>query len=130
MASDRYSAVGKRKSSIARVFLNSGKGKIIVNKRDFETYFGRVYQRKLVEQPLSLVDQMGKFDVMVNVRGGGLTGQACAVRHGISKILAQMSDEFKPVLKRAGLLTRDARVKERKKYGLRGARAAFQFSKP
>ncbi len=101
----------------------------MVNKRDFETYFGRVSQRKLVEQPLILVDQMGKFDIMVNVRGGGLTGQAGAVRHGISKILAQMSDEFKPVLKRAGMLTRDARVKERKKYGLRGARRAFQFSK-
>lgn len=129
MASDIYSATGKRKSSVARVFLNPGKGKIIVNKRDFETYFGRVSQRKLVEQPLTLVDQIGKFDIKVNVRGGGLTGQAGAVRHGISKILVQMSDEFKPVLKRAGLLTRDARVKERKKYGLRGARRAFQFSK-
>ena len=106
-----------------------GKGKIVVNKRDYEDYFGRINQRKLISQPIELLELGGKYDILANVRGGGLTGQAGAIRHGIARALVQANVEHKPVLKRAGLLTRDARVKERKKYGLRGARRAFQFSK-
>lgn len=124
-----YSAVGRRKSSVARVRLTAGKGTITVNKRNYEDYFGRLSQRTLLKEPLELVKVTKKFDVHANVSGGGLTGQAGAIRHGIARALADMDTEFKPVLKKAGLLTRDSRVKERKKYGLRGARRAFQFSK-
>ena len=124
-----YSATGRRKSSVARVRVKPGKGKISINGRDFENYFGRTTQRKLVTQPLQLLELEKKYDVLANVRGGGLNGQAGAVRHGISRAFVEISEDHRPVLKKAGFLTRDARVKERKKYGLRGARAAFQFSK-
>ncbi len=124
-----YSAVGKRKTSVARVRLIPGKGNIIVNKREFDSYFGRVSNRLLVLEPFKLLELDKKYDVIVNVRGGGLSGQAGAIRHGISRALLNVADDYKPTLKKAGLLTRDARKKERKKYGLRGARKAFQFSK-
>jgi len=124
-----YSAVGKRKRSIARIRLIPGKGNIIVNKREFDSYFGRVSNKIHVREPLKLLDLEKKYDVIANVNGGGLTGQAGAIRHGISKALLDVNADYKPTLKKAGLLTRDARVKERKKYGLRGARRAFQFSK-
>lgn len=126
---DSYSAVGKRKSAIARVRLLPGRGKILVNKRDYEHYFGRVSQRRLIREPIDLLKLKDEYDIMANVRGGGLSGQAGAIRHGIARALVRVNPEYKPQLKRAGLLTRDARVKERKKYGLRGARRAFQFSK-
>jgi len=124
-----YSAVGRRKSSVARVQLNPGNGKIIVNKLDYEDYFGRISQKNLIMQPINLLEINGKYDILANVKGGGLTGQAGAIRHGIARALVQISSDYRPNLKGAGLLTRDARVKERKKYGLRGARRAFQFSK-
>lgn len=124
-----YSAVGRRKSAVARVHLKPGKGKIIVNRRHYQDYFGRITQRQLITQPIDLLEVNGKFDVLANVRGGGLTGQAGAIRHGIARALIQISPDYKPELKKAGFLTRDSRVKERKKYGLRGARRAFQFSK-
>jgi len=124
-----YSAVGRRKSAVARVHLRPGDGKIIVNKRDFENYFGRISQRQLITQPIDLLNISGKYDILANVRGGGLSGQAGAIRHGISRALLKISPDYKPELKKSGLLTRDARIKERKKYGLRGARRAFQFSK-
>lgn len=123
------SAVGRRKSSVARVRLTAGKGNITVNKRNYEDYFGRLSQRTLLKEPLDLVKVDKKFDVYANVTGGGLSGQAGAIRHGIARALVKLDGEFKPVLKKAGLLRRDSRVKERKKYGLRGARRAFQFSK-
>jgi small subunit ribosomal protein S9 len=124
-----YSAVGKRKTSIARIRLIPGKGKIVVNKRDFDSYFGRVSNKNHARKPLKLLELDKKYDVIANVNGGGLTGQAGAIRHGISKALLDVNADYKPTLKKAGLLTRDARKKERKKYGLRGARKAFQFSK-
>ena len=124
-----YSAVGKRKRSIARIRLIPGKGNIIVNKREFDSYFGRVSNKIHVREPLKLLDLEKTYDVIANVNGGGLTGQAGAIRHGISKALLDVNADYKPTLKKAGLLTRDARIKERKKYGLRGARRAFQFSK-
>ncbi|MFQ6676025.1 MAG: 30S ribosomal protein S9 [Fidelibacterota bacterium] len=124
-----YLAVGRRKASVARVRLTPGKGDIRVNGKNHEDYFGRLSQRTLVGEPLELVKVAKKFDVVANVKGGGLSGQAGAIRHGIARALVQVDDQFKPVLKKAGLLTRDSRVKERKKYGLRGARRAFQFSK-
>ena len=124
-----YIGVGRRKSSVARIRMRPGEGKIIVNRRSLEDYFGRISQRKLVLQPLELVELDKKYDIFANVRGGGLSGQAGAIRHGISRVLVQLNPDFKPILKKAGLLTRDPREKERKKYGLRGARRAFQFSK-
>ena len=124
-----YSAVGRRKSAVARIHLQPGKGKIIVNKHKYEDYFGRVSQRQMVSEPIDLLNVQGEYDIKVNVRGGGLSGQASAIRHGISRALVKFNSDFKPELKKAGFLTRDARIKERKKYGLRGARRAFQFSK-
>jgi len=106
-----------------------GEGRIIVNKRDFEDYFPRETLRLMVLQPFKLTDTLGKFDVLVNVRGGGVSGQAGAIRHGISRALVAYNADLRPILKKAGLLTRDARKKERKKYGQRGARARFQYSK-
>jgi small subunit ribosomal protein S9 len=106
-----------------------GEGRIIVNKRDFEDYFPRETLRLMVLQPFKLTDTLGKFDVLVNVRGGGVSGQAGAIRHGISRALVAYNPDLRPILKKAGLLTRDARKKERKKYGQRGARARFQYSK-
>ena len=132
MAKDtsRFYGTGRRKSSIARVYLMPGTGKITVNKRDIDTYFGLETLKVVVRQPLELTNTLDKFDVLVNVHGGGFTGQAGAIRHGISRALLQAdSEEYRPLLKKAGFLTRDPRMKERKKYGLKGARRAPQFSK-
>jgi small subunit ribosomal protein S9 len=126
----QFHATGKRKSSVARVWMRPGEGRILVNGRPADEYFPREAWRVAVQQPLAVTETRGQFDVLVNVCGGGLTGQAEAVRHGIARALLEVqSDKFRDPLKRAGLLTRDAREKERKKYGQRGARARFQFSK-
>lgn len=127
MAAD-INAVGRRKKAIARVRLVPGKGDIIINKRELDDYFGLETLKMSVRQPLVLVNVTG-FDVLVNVVGGGLTGQAGAIRHGISRALCKANPELRPELKKAGFLTRDPRMKERKKYGLKGARRAPQFSK-
>ena len=132
MAKDtsRFYGTGRRKSSIARVYLMPGTGKITVNKRDIDTDFGLETLKVVVRQPLELTNTLDKFDVLVNVHGGGFTGQAGAIRHGISRALLQAdSEEYRPLLKKAGFLTRDPRMKERKKYGLKAARRAPQFSK-
>tara|TARA_S200000501_G_scaffold251150_1_gene235378 strand:+ start:808 stop:1209 length:402 start_codon:yes stop_codon:yes gene_type:complete len=119
---------GRRKTSIARVKISTGKTKFMINGKDYKSYFGRIVDQKLIEQPFDVIKTFD-YEINVNVRGGGLTGQAGAIRHGISRALVEINDEFKLPLKKAGMLTRDAREKERKKYGLRGARRAFQFSK-
>ena len=124
------SGTGRRKKSIARVYLTSGKGEITVNKRSIDDYFGLETLKTIVRQPLTATDTLGKFDVKVTVHGGGFSGQAGAIRHGISRALLEVdSDEYRPILKKAGFLTRDPRMKERKKYGLKAARRAPQFSK-
>ncbi len=128
MAND-FNAVGRRKKAVARVRLVPGEGKIIVNKRDIENYFGLETLKMTVRQPLVLTNVGGSFDVLVNVNGGGLSGQAGAIRHGISRALCKANPELRPALKAAGFLTRDPRMKERKKYGLKAARRAPQFSK-
>ena len=128
MAND-FNAVGRRKSAVARVRLVPGEGKILVNKRDIDDYFGLETLKMTVRQPMNLVNVGGSFDVLVNVRGGGLTGQAGAIRHGISRALCKVIPELRAALKKAGFLTRDPRMKERKKYGLKAARRAPQFSK-
>ena len=125
----KFYGTGRRKSSIARVFLTAGTGKITINKRDIDEYFGLETLKVVVRQPLTLTGTADKFDINVNVHGGGFTGQAGAIRHGLSRALLQYSDELRPVLKKAGFLTRDPRMKERKKYGLKAARRAPQFSK-
>ena len=122
-------ATGRRKKSVARVRLVDGTGKITINKRDIDDYFGLDTLKQIVRQPLVLTETEGKFDVFVNVDGGGLSGQAGAIRHGIARSLVKLDEEYKKVLKTAGLLTRDPRMKERKKYGLHKARRAVQFSK-
>ena len=122
-------ATGRRKSALARVRLVTGNGKITINKRDIEEYFGLDTLKQIVRQPLVLANATEKFDVIVTVNGGGISGQAGAIRHGIARALVKFSEENKPVLKTAGLLTRDPRMKERKKYGLHKARKAVQFSK-
>jgi len=122
-------ATGRRKQAVARVWLQPGTGKIAINNRTLEDYFGRETSRMVFRQALELTETSGRFDVFVNVRGGGLSGQADAIRHGISRSLIKIDPAFRPALKKAGYLTRDARAKERKKYGQRGARARFQFSK-
>ena len=128
--SANYYGTGRRKKSIARVYLVSGKGNITINKRSIDEYFGLETLKVIVRQPLVATETTDKFDVVVTVRGGGTTGQAGAIRHGISRALLQAdSDEYRPVLKKAGYLTRDPRMKERKKYGLKKARRAPQFSK-
>ncbi len=124
-----YSAVGRRKKAIARVRLIPGEGNIIINKRSLDDYFGLETLKTVVRQPLALTDTQSKFDVLVNVDGGGYTGQAGAVRHGIARALVKADEDLKPAIKRAGFLTRDPRMKERKKYGLKAARRAPQFSK-
>ena len=125
-----FASVGKRKTSIARVYLDdNGTGEIIINHRSLTEYFKRPTSRMMVEQALALTQTLGKVNIRVNVIGGGLTGQAGAIRHGITRALLVMNPELRPVLKSAGLVTRDARIKERKKYGLRSARARYQFSK-
>ena len=120
---------GRRKSSVARVRLYSGEGKVIINGRSIDEYFGLDTLKLIVRQPLVLTATEGKYDVICTVAGGGVTGQAGAIRHGISRALLQAGDELRPVLKKAGFLTRDPRMKERKKYGLKAARRAPQFSK-
>jgi len=122
-------ATGRRKHAVARVWLQPGSGKIAINDRSLEQYFGRETSRMVFRQALELTETSGQFDVFVNVRGGGLSGQADAIRHGISRSLIKIDPAHRPSLKKAGYLTRDARQKERKKYGQRGARARFQFSK-
>ena len=129
MAKDKMHAVGKRKTAIARVWLKPGSGEIVINKRPMGAYYTRPTLHMLVTQPLELTDTAGKYDVFVNVVGGGLAGQAGAIRHGISRILAESSEDFHKILKKSGLLTRDSRKKERKIYGRPSARARFQFSK-
>ncbi len=125
----KYYGTGRRKSSVARVYLVPGKGNVTINKRSMDDYFGLDTLKFVVKQPLVLTNTEAKFDVLVNVRGGGFTGQAGAIRHGISRALLQVDADNRPALKAAGFLTRDARMKERKKYGLKGARRAPQFSK-
>ena len=127
--SNRFYGTGRRKKSIARVYVTPGTGKITINKRDIDEYFGMETLKVVVRQPLEAVQATDKFDVLVNVHGGGFTGQAGAIRHGISRALLQADPENRPVLKKAGFLTRDPRMKERKKYGLKAARRAPQFSK-
>ncbi|MBQ1916320.1 MAG: 30S ribosomal protein S9 [Lachnospiraceae bacterium] len=129
MATAKYYGTGRRKSSVARVYLVPGTGKVTINKEDMDKYFGLETLKVIVRQPLELTGTADKFDVLVNVRGGGYTGQAGAIRHGISRALLTVDEEYRPVLKKAGFLTRDPRMKERKKYGLKKARRAPQFSK-
>ena len=125
----RYYGTGRRKKSIARVYLAPGTGKITINKRDIDDYFGLETLKVIVRQPLAATDTTDKFDILVNVKGGGYTGQAGAIRHGISRALLQADADYRPTLKKEGFLTRDPRMKERKKYGLKAARRAPQFSK-
>ena len=129
MANTKYYGTGRRKSSVARVYLVPGTGKITVNKRDIDEYFGLETLKVIVRQPLTVTETADKFDVLVNVKGGGYTGQAGAIRHGVARALLQADNDYRPVLKAAGFLTRDPRMKERKKYGLKAARRAPQFSK-
>ncbi len=129
MSAKSYYATGKRKTSIARVWLKEGNGNCVVNKRNFDDYFALDMLKRIIMQPFDVTDKKGKFDLYINVNGGGIAGQAGAVRHGISKALAEYDEELKPILKKAGFLTRDGRVKERKKYGQPGARKRFQYSK-
>ncbi|MBE5799608.1 MAG: 30S ribosomal protein S9 [Clostridiales bacterium] len=129
MAQVQYQAVGRRKKAIARVRLIPGEGKIVINGRDIDNYFGLETLKMTVRQPLVLTSLEGRYDVLVNVYGGGLSGQAGAIRHGISRALIKADPELRPAVKKAGFLTRDPRMKERKKYGLKAARRAPQFSK-
>lgn len=125
----QYRGTGRRKKAIARVRLVPGTGKIVINKRNLEDYIKYETLRVLVKEPLMITDTMGQYDVLVSVKGGGYTGQAGAIRHGVSRALLQVDSELRPILKKAGFLTRDPRMKERKKYGLKKARRASQFSK-
>ena len=129
MAQVQYQAVGRRKKAIARVRLIPGEGKIVINGRDIDNYFGLETLKMTVRQSLALTSLEGRYDVLVNVYGGGLSGQAGAIRHGISRALIKADPELRPAVKKAGFLTRDPRMKERKKYGLKAARRAPQFSK-
>ena len=129
MANTKYYGTGRRKSSVARVYLTPGTGKITINKTDIDEYFGLETLKVVVRQPFNATDTLDKFDVQVNVKGGGYTGQAGAIRHGIARALLEADAEYRPALKAAGFLTRDPRMKERKKYGLKSARRAPQFSK-
>lgn len=129
MAKVQYCGTGRRKKSIARVRLIPGEGKIIINDRNIDDYFGLETLKVAVRQPLELTETLGKFDVVAKVNGGGFGGQAGAIRHGIARALLKADEGFRPLLKKAGFLTRDPRMKERKKYGLKGARRAPQFSK-
>jgi small subunit ribosomal protein S9 len=122
-------ATGKRKTAIARVWMKDGSGVFTINNRNFDDYFTRDVLKKIIQQPLEITNQMGKFDFYINVGGGGIAGQADAVKHGISRALCEFDAELRPALKKAGFLTRDSRMKERKKYGQPGARKRFQFSK-
>lgn len=129
MSNVKFYGTGRRKKSIARVYLTPGTGKITINKRDIDEYLGLETLKLIVRQPLAATETADKFDVLVNVHGGGFSGQAGAIRHGISRALLRADAEYRPVLKKAGYLTRDPRMKERKKYGLKAARRAPQFSK-
>ena len=124
-----FYGTGRRKHSVARVRVYAGTGKIVINDREIDDYFGLETLKLIVRQPLELTDTVGKFDIVCRVAGGGVTGQAGAIRHGLSRALLQYNEELRPELKKAGFLTRDPRMKERKKYGLKGARRAPQFSK-
>ena len=126
---EKMYATGRRKEAVARVWIWPGEGKITVNNRDIDQYFGRATSKLVLRQALEVVEQLDKVDVNVNVNGGGLTGQAGAIRHGLARALSKLNPEFRPVLKRAGFITRDPRAVERKKYGQPGARKRFQFSK-
>lgn len=129
MMEKRFYATGKRKTAIARIYMKEGAGTITVNKRTFDDYFTRASLKMLIQQPLDIVGKRGQFDFYVNVRGGGMAGQAGAVKHGISKVLVEYDPEMRSMLKKVGFLSRDSRIKERKKYGQPGARKRFQFSK-
>ena len=129
MATTKYYGTGRRKSSVARVYLVPGTGKITINKRDIDEYLGLETLKVVVRQPLVATETLDKYDVIVNVHGGGFTGQAGAIRHGITRALIKSDENLKPELKAAGFVTRDSRMKERKKYGLKKARKASQFSK-
>ena len=124
-----FYGTGRRKKSVARVRVYAGSGKITINNRDIDDYFGLETLKLIVRQPLALTGTADKFDIVCNVQGGGVTGQAVAIRHGLSRALLQYDENLRPALKKAGFLTRDPRMKERKKYGLKGARRAPQFSK-
>ena len=128
-ATAKYYGTGRRKKSIARVYLMPGKGQITINKRDIDNYFGLDTLKLIVRQPLAATETADKYDAVITVRGGGTTGQAGAIRHGIARALLQVDADYRPTLKKAGFLTRDPRMKERKKYGLKAARRAPQFSK-
>ncbi|MFH1691476.1 MAG: 30S ribosomal protein S9 [Candidatus Omnitrophota bacterium] len=125
----KFKATGRRKEAAARIEIVAGEGKVLVNKRSFESYFTRETDRILVNQPFVATDTVGKYDVRASVMGGGLTGQAGAIRHGISRILSTLENEYKLILRKGGFLTRDPRTKERKKYGQKGARKRFQWTK-
>jgi small subunit ribosomal protein S9 len=129
VAKAKFYGTGRRKKSVARVYLTAGTGNITINGRDIDEYLGLETLKVIVRQPLVLTETEGKFDVMINVKGGGYTGQAGAIRHGISRALLEADADYRPALKKAGYLTRDPRMKERKKYGLKAARRAPQFSK-
>ena len=129
MAVTQYYGTGRRKSSVARVYLRPGNGKITINKKDIDSYFGQDILKMIIMQPLTATESTEKFDVYVNVQGGGYSGQAGAIKHGIARALLNVDPEFRTVLKKAGYLTRDPRMKERKKYGLKAARRAPQFAK-
>ncbi|NCO50739.1 MAG: 30S ribosomal protein S9 [Deltaproteobacteria bacterium] len=129
MAEQKYYATGRRKSSTARVWIKPGSGVIVINKRPLDEYFGRETSKMVVRQPFDVTQNVDKFDVCVNVSGGGASGQAGAIKHGITRALLVADGELRGTLKKAGFVTRDSRIKERKKYGRRGARRSFQFSK-
>ena len=129
MAETQYYGTGRRKTSTARVYLRPGTGEIVVNRKAFDQYFPNEALRMIIRQPLQLTETAAKFDILVNVAGGGPAGQAGAVRHGITRALMEFNADLRPALKQAGLVTRDPRIKERKKYGQKGARKRFQFSK-
>ncbi len=129
MAEIQYYGTGRRKTSTARVYLRPGAGEMRVNRKTFEEYFPNQALRMIIRQPLTLTETGNKFDIIVNVAGGGPAGQAGAIRHGITRALMEFNNELRPALKHAGLVTRDPRIKERKKYGQKGARKRFQFSK-
>ena len=124
-----FYSTGRRKQAVARVWMQPGSGKILINRRDIDDYFGRATSKMILRQPLELTETINRYDIFVNVAGGGLSGQADAIQHGITRSLMKINGSFRPALKKAGFITRDPRIKERKKYGQRGARARFQFSK-
>ena len=129
MADIQYYGTGRRKTATARVYLRAGDGAVKINRKPFEQYFPNETLRMIIRQPLQLTETTGKFDLLINVKGGGSAGQAGAIRHGITRALMEYNSDLRPALKQAGLVTRDPRIKERKKYGQKGARKRFQFSK-